>query len=60
MIDELEIMCPYCDEELPAPVNIEAGENNYVEECEYCHQDIELNFESNGETIFNVHINPFD
>lgn len=36
MIDELEIECPYCAEELPAQLEMEAGEHSYVEQCGYC------------------------
>jgi len=60
MIDELEIECPYCEEELPVPPEMEAGEHNYVEQCEYCHHDIELNFESNGEAIIQIQIHAID
>lgn len=57
MIDEIEIECPYCGEAFPAPVEMEAGSHNYVEECEHCNHDIELDFESNGNAIIHLQVN---
>ena len=60
MIDELEIECPCCGEELPEPIEVEAGEHNYVEQCEFCSNDIEFNFESNGQFILSLQIHALE
>ena len=56
MIDDLDLNCPHCGEELEPPVEMEAGDHNYIDECESCENPLEFNFVSNGEDIFDINI----
>jgi len=56
MNNDTETLCPYCEEELPIPSDIEAGDHNYIEPCDLCSGEVEYIFSSNGEEIFNCQI----
>ena len=38
------IRCPYCAEPLQIQVDLSAGDQSYIEDCQVCCQPIQLNF----------------
>jgi hypothetical protein len=41
----VEIECPYCAEQVAARVDLSAGAQSYVEDCQVCCQPIMLSFQ---------------
>lgn len=36
--------CPYCWEEISMILDLSAGEQNYIEDCEVCCRPVQINF----------------
>ncbi|MBK8465266.1 MAG: CPXCG motif-containing cysteine-rich protein [Chloracidobacterium sp.] len=41
--------CPYCWQEISFVLDLSAGEQSYVEDCEVCCRPIEVKYASDGE-----------
>jgi transcription elongation factor Elf1 len=41
---EHQFTCPYCGEEISMVLDLSAGRQTYVEDCEVCCQPIEISF----------------
>jgi transcription elongation factor Elf1 len=42
---ERHFMCPYCGQEISMVLDLSAGNQTYVEDCEVCCKPIEIRFE---------------
>jgi len=56
MNDEFNLNCPHCGEEISEPDEMEVGEHNFIEDCEYCGQPFELLFTSTGNEIIELQV----
>lgn len=48
LIDSQRIVCPYCGESFEVGVDISAGDQQYIEDCEVCCRPIELRLHVDG------------
>lgn len=51
---ERRVRCPYCDEQIDILIDLSAGSQSYVEDCQVCCQPIELGFETDGADLLGV------
>jgi transcription elongation factor Elf1 len=42
LIDWVEIQCPYCGENYETQIDLSAGAQRYIEDCQICCQPIDL------------------
>ena len=42
MLDETQILCPYCGETLDVLIDTSAGSQHYIEDCQVCCKPIEF------------------
>lgn len=49
--EELEIVCPYCGELITILVDVSAGSQDYIEDCQVCCRPINLNVTVNEEGL---------
>lgn len=45
LIDKM-ISCPYCAESMSITLDLSAGGQQYIEDCQVCCQPMQINFES--------------
>ncbi len=38
----IDIACPYCGEQIPVRLDLSAGDQSYVEDCQVCCQPIQI------------------
>ena len=50
---EKHFNCPYCGETFSMILDISAGSQQYIEDCEICCRPIEIKFSINGDFIEN-------
>ena len=50
------ISCPYCAEPMSIVIDLSAGGQSYIEDCQICCQPMEIAFETDGETIEMLHV----
>jgi transcription elongation factor Elf1 len=43
--------CPYCWQEISFVIDLSAGEQAYIEDCEVCCRPIQIGYSSDGEEI---------
>jgi len=43
---EQPIRCPYCDEIMEIVIDLSAGDQSYVEDCEVCCQPMQVTFQT--------------
>ena len=48
------IACPYCGEAIDIVVDISAGGQSYIEDCQVCCQPIEISFEVGDESLTGI------
>jgi hypothetical protein len=46
------LQCPYCGEAIGTTVDVSAGANTYIEDCQVCCQPIEMELRVTGEGQF--------
>ncbi len=53
MLDEVDIFCPYCGETFETTVDLSAGDQRYVEDCQICCNPIlfEVRLDDDGELL---------
>lgn len=49
MIEETRIECPYCGESFETTVDVSAGSQSYIEDCQVCCRPIEISIEIDAE-----------
>jgi transcription elongation factor Elf1 len=52
---EHEFTCPYCGEEISMVLDLSAGPQTYVEDCEVCCKPIEISFTVEDEDLDSFH-----
>ena len=50
-VDEHFYTCPYCGESISSVLDLSAGGQTYVEDCEVCCRPIEINFEVEDDAL---------
>lgn len=52
-IEQLGVLCPYCGESFTTQIDISAGDQDYIEDCQVCCRPIlfSLHFDANGRLI---------
>lgn len=53
MLEEHFFQCPYCWEEISILVDLTAGGQSYIEDCEVCCQPISVSYEANDGELGN-------
>lgn len=53
MLEEHFFQCPYCWEEISILVELTAGGQSYIEDCEVCCQPISISYEANDGKLGN-------
>ncbi len=48
MLEEHFFQCPYCWEEISVLLDLSAGSQSYVEDCEVCCNPISISYDSHG------------
>ena len=48
---ERRIRCPFCAEAMSILVDLSAGDQSYIEDCQICCQPMQISFQTDGETI---------
>lgn len=43
--------CPYCWQEISVVIDLSAGEQQYIEDCEVCCRPISLSYAADGDEI---------
>ncbi|MEP6946285.1 MAG: CPXCG motif-containing cysteine-rich protein [Acidobacteriota bacterium] len=43
--------CPHCSEEISVVLDLSAGAQSYIEDCEVCCRPITIHYSTNGEDV---------
>jgi transcription elongation factor Elf1 len=52
--------CPYCGEEISVILDLSAGAQSYIEDCEICCRPIEIAYEVDGDQLGNFSADALD
>ena len=52
--------CPYCGENISMLIDLNAGDQEYIEDCEVCCHPIELGFKVCGEMVSSWKVSRLD
>lgn len=55
-ITERRINCPFCAESFTALLDLSAGGQSYIEDCEVCCQPIQITFEVDGDNVVELQV----
>lgn len=55
MLDTQTITCPYCGEPIDLLVDVSAGSQRYVEDCQVCCRPIEISLDVSSDGDFAIH-----
>lgn len=55
-ITEQRIRCPFCAEAILVLLDLSAGSQSYIEDCQVCCQPIQISFESSGEDLDDLQV----
>lgn len=56
MLDSSEIFCPYCGESMQIDIDISAGTQDYIEDCQVCCRPMEIHLQLDSEADFIVEV----
>ncbi len=56
-LTEHQIHCPFCGESLTVQLDLSAGDQTYIEDCQVCCQPIALSFQADGDQLLAVQVN---
>jgi hypothetical protein len=56
-IVERRISCPYCAEFMEVVLDLTAGSQSYIEDCQDCCQPIQISFEVNDARLQGLQVN---
>jgi len=56
-IVERRISCPFCAESSSILLDLSAGDQSYIEDCQVCCQPIEIAFDVDGGDYSNLRVN---
>ena len=49
------VSCPFCGEKITIIVDISAGPQTYVEDCQVCCQAMQITIEADGDSLRTIH-----
>ena len=52
--------CPYCWQEISFVLDLSAGEQSYIEDCEVCCRPINIRFAVDGDSLIDVEAEAID
>lgn len=55
-LSERTISCPYCAESMTILIDLSAGGQSYVEDCQICCQPIQIEFDASDEELLNLRV----
>lgn len=55
-IAEYRIHCPFCDESMTLLLDLSAGGQSYIEDCQICCQPMQISYESDAENASNLQV----
>ncbi len=55
-IVDRKISCPFCAEPMSIVIDLSAGDQSYVEDCQICCQAMQICFESDGEQLHSLQV----
>jgi transcription elongation factor Elf1 len=55
-IAEQRIRCPFCAEAMTVLLDLSAGNQSYIEDCQVCCQPMQISFESGEERPSNLQV----
>jgi len=50
------IRCPYCAEAMSIVIDLSAGGQSYIEDCQICCQPMQIDFDVSGETLVELKV----
>jgi transcription elongation factor Elf1 len=50
------ISCPYCAESMSVVIDMSAGSQSYIEDCQICCQPMQIEFEVDEEELVNLKV----
>jgi hypothetical protein len=53
---ERRISCPYCAEPMEIVIDLSAGGQSYIEDCQICCQPMQISFETDGEQLESLQV----
>lgn len=59
-IVDRRISCPYCGEPMELLVDLSAGGQTYIEDCQICCRPMQISFESDGEQLIAISVETAD
>ena len=54
------ISCPYCGEPMEVVIDMSAGSQSYIEDCQICCRPMQISFETEGEYLSSVAVDTAD
>ena len=52
--------CPYCWQEISFVIDLSAGEQTYIEDCEVCCRPISVRYATNGDEVIDFEAEAID
>jgi len=56
MLEGSYIICPYCGESIEISIDVSAGTQDYIEDCQICCRPIEIRVQTDSQTEFSVEV----
>ena len=54
LVSEQPVDCPFCGESVSVVVDISAGPQSYIEDCQVCCQPMQIEVEVDGDTLVSI------
>jgi hypothetical protein len=58
MLEEQSFTCPYCWQQIPMLLDLSAGQQSYIEDCENCCRPIAISFDVEGDEVTSFAADP--
>ena len=55
---ERSIHCPFCGESISILLDLSAGGQSYIEDCQVCCRPIQITFETDDELLSGIQVDP--
>jgi transcription elongation factor Elf1 len=56
-IEEQNVRCPFCGEAVSVLLDLSAGDQSYIEDCQVCCQPMQISFECDDGSLHNLTTN---
>lgn len=53
-LPEKRLHCPFCGEPISVIVDVSAGSQNYIEDCQVCCQPMQIHIETDGDELVSI------